>query len=162
MADVWRIIFTILFYLWWPTSKLLSAIAFALSPFWALAQFVFLPVAYLAEGIYAILSFPFRLHILERIETIYIWVGVAGLIGCIAGAGLFLLFTFITSVFKIDGAAEARSKAKGRTMKEFRAARRGKKEPHTQSPSGPRIDRVAALRRRGLTAQPILEEESEF
>ncbi|KAF2446441.1 hypothetical protein P171DRAFT_357484 [Karstenula rhodostoma CBS 690.94] len=162
MADGRAILSTILYCLWLPISKILSAVVFILSPFWALAQFIFLPVAYLLKTIYAFVSFPFRLHLLERIETIYIWVGVAGLIGCIAGTVLFLVFRFLASAFHLDGTTDAQSRASGRTVKEFRAMRRVKKEPHTGSPSGRRLDKVAALRRRGLSSQPILEEESEF
>jgi hypothetical protein len=187
MADARAVLSTILYCLWLPTSKILSAVSFVLSPFWALAQFTFLPVAYLLQTIYAVVSFPFRLHLLERIEvgwfyysmtwypadrvtgvmlthqqTLYIWVGVAGLIGCIAGTVLFLIFKFLTSAFSIDGTADAPARSDGRTVKEFRATRRVKKEPHTGSPSGRRVDKVAALRRRGLLSQPILEEESEY
>jgi hypothetical protein len=100
--------------------------------------------------------------VLTQQQTIYIWVGVASLIGCIAGTVLFLIFKCLTSAFSIDGTAEAPATSNGRTVKEFRATRRIKKEPHTGSPSGRRIDKVAALRRRGLSSQPILEEESEF
>ncbi|KAK7180839.1 uncharacterized protein CC84DRAFT_722455 [Paraphaeosphaeria sporulosa] len=161
MADARAILSIILYCLWLPTSKILSAIIFILSPFWALAQFILLPAVYLLKSIYAVVSFPFRLHLLERIETIYIWVGVAGLIGCIAGTALFLLFKFLTSAFHIDGTGSA-SRTSGRTVKEFRATRRVKKEPYTSSPSGRRIDKVAALRKGVLSSQPILEEESEY
>lgn len=96
-------------------------------------------------------------------QTIYIWVGVAGLIGCVAGSVLFLLFNLLTSALNIDRTADdAPSTANGRTVKDFRATRRVKKELHTGTPSVRRIDKVAVLRRRGLSSQPILEEESEF
>lgn len=96
------------------------------------------------------------------LQAVYIWVGVAGLIGCVAGGFLFLAFRFLTSALKIDGVAEIERKENGRTVEEFRAARRGKKEPRVESASGSRVDKVAALRRRGMLAQPVLEEESEF
>ncbi|KAF9733633.1 hypothetical protein PMIN01_07976 [Paraphaeosphaeria minitans] len=171
MADARAVLSVILHCLGLFTSIILSAIIFILSPFCALAHFILLPVIYLLGSIYAAVSFPFRLHLLERIEsnaialtrqqTMYIWVGVAALIGCIAGTALFLVFKLLTSAFHIDGTATA-SRTSGRTVKDFRATRRVKKEPHAGSPSGRRIDRVAALQRRRLSSQPILEEESEF
>lgn len=69
MADARAVLSTVLFCFWWPTSKLLAAIAFVLSPFLRVLHFVLLPVIYLARAIYAILAFPFRLHVLERIEV---------------------------------------------------------------------------------------------
>ncbi|KAK3202412.1 hypothetical protein GRF29_161g1120846 [Pseudopithomyces chartarum] len=162
MANTGTILSTLLFCLWWPTSKLLSVFALVLSPFWAVLQFVLLPVIYLAHAVYAVLSLPFKLNILERIETIYVWVGIAALIGCIAGGVLFVIFSFITSAFRIDRAADPQRKSQGRTVRDFRAARRGKKETLSESPSRPRVDKVAVLRRRGPTVQSILEDESEF
>lgn len=69
MANTGTILSTLLFCLWWPTSKLLSVFALVLSPFWAVLQFVLLPVIYLAHAVYAVLSLPFKLNILERIEV---------------------------------------------------------------------------------------------
>ena len=69
MANTGAILSTLLFCLWWPMSKLLSVFALVLSPFWAVLQFVLLPVIYLARAIFAVLSFPFKLNILERIEV---------------------------------------------------------------------------------------------
>ncbi|KAJ4354077.1 uncharacterized protein N0V89_005810 [Didymosphaeria variabile] len=54
MADAHTILSTILYCLWWPTNRILFALGFILSPFWAVAKFVFLPVAYLLHGIYVI------------------------------------------------------------------------------------------------------------
>lgn len=95
-------------------------------------------------------------------QAIYIWVGVAALVGSIAGVVLFLVFKFIASALKIDGTTITPAKAPCRTVQDFRATRRMKKEPHSGSPSGPRIDKVAAMRRRGLSSHPILEDEFEF
>lgn len=72
MADTRAILSTVLYCLWWPTSKIIYAIHTILSPFWAALQFIFLPVTYLLQGILTIILFPFRLHILERIEVIMI------------------------------------------------------------------------------------------
>ncbi|KAJ4302734.1 hypothetical protein N0V90_001624 [Kalmusia sp. IMI 367209] len=162
MTDARAVLSTVLYCLWWPVTKILLAIGIILSPFWSVAQFILLPVTYLVQGLLAVILFPFRLHILERIETIYIWLGVASLIGCITGAVLFLLFKFLSSALDIDGAAGANSRPKGKTIKEFRTARRMKKEPPSESSSGPTVIEAAAARRRGISSQAILEEESEY
>jgi hypothetical protein len=69
MADPRTILSTVLYYLWWPTSKILYAIQVVLSPFWAILQFIFLPVTFLLRAILTVFLFPFRLHILERVEV---------------------------------------------------------------------------------------------
>lgn len=69
MADARAILSTVLYCAWWPTSKLLLAIRAILSPFWAILQFVFLPLIYLVHAILAVILLPFRLHLLERFEV---------------------------------------------------------------------------------------------
>lgn len=69
MPDPRALLSTLLYCLWLPTSNILSALRFVLSPFCALAQFTFLPVAHLLHTLYAVVSLPFRLHLLERIEV---------------------------------------------------------------------------------------------
>ena len=69
MADARTTLSTVLYCIWWPFSHILSAARAILSPFWALAQFVFLPVVYLVQGLLVIVLLPFRLHVLERIEV---------------------------------------------------------------------------------------------
>ncbi|KAF2680567.1 hypothetical protein K458DRAFT_311254 [Lentithecium fluviatile CBS 122367] len=162
MADTRAIVSTVLYCLWWPTSKIIYAIQTILSPFWTILQFVFLPLTYLLHAVLSIILFPFRHHILDRIETIYIWLGIAGLIGCMSGAAIFLIFKVLTSALNIDGAAESKARAEGRTIIEYRAARREKEEASAEISLGPAVVRLAGPRRRGLTSQAIMEEESEF
>jgi len=95
-------------------------------------------------------------------QTIYIWLGIAGLIGCIAGAAIFLVFKILTSALHIDGAADHKARAKGRTIREYRATRREKREISMESSSGPTVVRLAGPRRHGLSSQAIIEEESDF
>jgi hypothetical protein len=60
---------TVLYYACWPIVKLLQGVAFVLSPFWRIAQFLFLPITYVLHGILSILLLPFRLRLLERVEV---------------------------------------------------------------------------------------------
>jgi len=69
MADTRAVISIVLYCLWWPTTKIIYAIQTILSPFWTALQFIFLPVTYLLRAILTVILFPFRLHILERIEV---------------------------------------------------------------------------------------------
>ncbi|KAF2253906.1 hypothetical protein BU26DRAFT_516174 [Trematosphaeria pertusa] len=166
MADARAILSTVLYCAWWPTSKLLLAIRAILSPFWAILQFVFLPLIYLVHAILAVILLPFRLHLLERFETIYIWLGIASLIGCVTGGALFLLFRILSSALNIDAAAaESKTRDRGRTAKEYRAARHERKRAAADgfsSSSSTAVHKAAKPDRRGLSSQTIIEEESEF
>lgn len=55
--------------LWWPMRQLLYAILVILSPFYHLANFLLLPFVRLGQTIVSILSFPFSVKWLERIEV---------------------------------------------------------------------------------------------
>ena len=72
------------------------------------------------------------------------------------------MFKVLTSALNIDGAAEHKARAKGRTVREYRAARRVKKGPPAESSTGPTVVRLAGPRRHNLSSQAILEEELEF
>jgi hypothetical protein len=57
------------YFLWWPTSKLVYAVQALLSPVWALLHFVCLPAIYLGHAILTVLLLPFRLQLLDRFEV---------------------------------------------------------------------------------------------
>jgi hypothetical protein len=69
MADALQTVLIIVYLICWPFVKLARAIAFALSPFWAIGQFILLPAIYLIRVILNILLFPFRLQLLDRVEV---------------------------------------------------------------------------------------------
>ncbi|KAF2474182.1 uncharacterized protein BDR25DRAFT_119801 [Lindgomyces ingoldianus] len=161
MAETLQTALTVLYYVCWPFIKLVHGISYILSPFWAIAQFVLLPFTHLVHILLNIVLFPFRLQLLERVETIYIYLGIAGLIGCITGAILHLSFNFLSSTLCIDAAAGAKPRLKGRSAAEYRAARRRRKFEALDHPSTPPM----AMRggppysQRGLASQTIVEEE---
>lgn len=99
---------------------------------------------------------------LKHMQTIYIWLGVATLIGCCTGATLFVLSKLLFSALQIDGPAWPNSPAGGKTVKEYREARRKKKNKTLDDSTVPITLKMAAPRMRGLSSQAILEEESEY
>lgn len=177
---------TVVYYTCWPIIKIIQGIGFVLSPFWTLTQFVLLPITYLIHGILSIVLFPFRLQLLERVEvrspcictktdmcldwdtvlsapkqTIYIYLGIAGLIGCITGAILHFSFSFLSSTFSIDTASETKALQKGRTAAEYRAGRRRRNEKPIGYSSTPTVVKKEGpfRKQRGLLSQTIIEEE---
>lgn len=196
MANTPSVVAAVLYSLWWPASALIRVVRAVLAPIWAAVCFVFLPVTFLVRAVLAVTLFPFRIHVLERIEvlipflhrplagvarpapsrdhiwevigsadppqTMYIWLGVAGLLGCIMGGILFLVFRVLASAFNIDATADAKAHAKYRTMKDRGSRTRREWIDMSESSSGPTVAMVPAPRRRGLSSQAIMEEESEF
>ncbi|EDU40041.1 hypothetical protein PtrSN002B_002399 [Pyrenophora tritici-repentis] len=147
---------------WWPISKFINACIILLLPFYNLTTFILLPFIHLAHAIIAILSTPFRVKWLEQIETLYVFLGTAGLVGCLTGATVFVIFRFLSSTLHLDAPIVPEEPDMGRTAAEYRAARRVRKEQMIDdSPSTTPIvlKRVPGPRRRGLLSQAIIEEE---
>ena len=95
-------------------------------------------------------------------QTLYIYLGTAGLIGCITGTILFIIFKLLSSSLNIDATIVPERGAHGPTTAEYRAARRQKREDSVDhSPiATPVVLRKGTLpRRRGLLSQAIIEEE---
>lgn len=59
----------VLYYLAYPFIKLLQLIALTLLPLWHAAQFLLLPVTYLANFVLSVLLFPFNAGVLARLEV---------------------------------------------------------------------------------------------
>lgn len=60
----------------------------------------------------------------NRKQRIYIYLGIAALIGCFAGAILHLSFSYLTSALGIDSVPRLTSREKGRTAAEYRSSKR--------------------------------------
>ncbi|KAF7672659.1 hypothetical protein GT037_009160, partial [Alternaria burnsii] len=147
---------------WFPISKAINLVIILLLPFYNVITFFLLPFIHLGQAVIRVLSIPFSVKWLERIETLYVYLGTASLIGCITGAVLFVIFRFLSSTLKIDAPVVPREPEKGRTAAEYRAARRVKKEDsidHSPSATPVVLKKVAGPRRRGLLSQAIIEEE---
>ncbi|XPS99228.1 hypothetical protein M3J09_008407 [Ascochyta lentis] len=157
----------------WPITKLLHALRFLLSPvlhavvflispIWILGRFLLLPFIHLAKALFHIITLPLQVKWLERIETIYIYLGTAGLVGCLTGAILYFIFKFLSSSLSIDPTSQA-NPPKARTTAQFSSARR-EKQLRTLAPAPPTqlaLDRAPGPRRPGLLSQTIVEEEEE-
>lgn len=95
-------------------------------------------------------------------QTLYVFLGTAGLIGCLTGAVLFVIFKFLSSTLNIDKPMVPRPRKEGRTTSEYRAERRIKKEDtidYSPTPTPLILKKVTGPRRRGLLSQAIMEEE---
>ncbi|KAJ4982670.1 hypothetical protein SVAN01_11843 [Stagonosporopsis vannaccii] len=157
---------------WWPISKLTGAVrfllspvlhaaVFILSPIAIVARFLLLPFIHLAKGLFYLVTLPLQVKWLERIETLYIYLGTAGLIGCMTGAVLYFIARFLSSSLSIDAPSKITPR-RARTTAEFRTAQREKREhlsPAQPGPSRVILDRAPSSRRRGLLSQTIVEEE---
>jgi hypothetical protein len=100
--------------------------------------------------------------VLKGVQTLYVFLGTAGLIGCLTGAIVFAIFKFLSSSLNIDGTIVPQPRENGRTTTEYRAAKRVKREEmvdHSPSATPVVLKKVAGPRRRGLLAQAIIEEE---
>ncbi|KAI4678911.1 uncharacterized protein J4E88_006199 [Alternaria novae-zelandiae] len=148
--------------IWFPINKLINLVVILLLPFYNVITFVLLPFIHLGQSIIRVLSIPFSVKWLERIETLYVYFGTASLIGCITGTIIFVIFRFLSSTLKIDAPIVPKEPEQGRTAAEYRAARRVKKEEpidHSPSVTPVVLKKVAGPRRRGLLSQAIIEEE---
>ncbi|KAF1947134.1 hypothetical protein EJ02DRAFT_450099 [Clathrospora elynae] len=162
MASAVTIVFIILHLIWWPISKLITIIIALLSPFYTVLGFILLPFIHLGHTIIRLISLPFSVKWVERVETVYVYLGTAGLIGCITGTIFFIIFKFLSSSLNIDATIESPAREKGRTTAEYRTARREKREgmiDHLPSATPIVLKKVAGPRRRGLLSQAIIEEE---
>jgi hypothetical protein len=100
---------------------------------------------------------------LTILQTLYVYLGTAALVGCMTGAIIFVLFRFISSSLNIDSAIVTQPRERSRTAADYRAARREKKEEEPldySTPSTPVVlKKIPGSRSKGLLSQAIIEEE---
>lgn len=90
------------------------------------------------------------------------FLGTAGLVGCVTGAVVFLIFKVASSTLKIDVALVPQTDAMGRTAAEYRVKKRAEKtESKARSPGHTPVilKKVPRSRQRGLLSQAVAEEE---
>lgn len=157
---------------WWPISKcifavqvvlslLLNVIIRLLSPFWVVGSFLLLPFIHLAKALFYVVTFPLQVKWLERIETLYTYLGTAGLIGCLTGAVLYFIFNLLSSSI-INQPTPKPKPRETRTAAEFKSQQSGKREERLSGRSGPSrviVARPPASKRSDLLSQSIVEEE---
>ncbi|KAL6706660.1 hypothetical protein ACN47E_005202 [Coniothyrium glycines] len=149
--------------IWWPIRHLLYALIVILRPLCNLVAFLLLPLSRFGQAIFHILSFPFQVKWSERIETLYVFLGTAGLVGCMTGAIVFLIFRALSSSLKIHTAAILPQPSdSGRTAAEYRSSRRPMNQasltpaPQTDPTALPK---APILPRRRLFSQAIVEQD---
>ncbi|KAI8940791.1 hypothetical protein NX059_002055 [Plenodomus lindquistii] len=149
--------------IWWPISKLIASLVFVLAPICRVGYFAILPFIYLGQVIVSILTFPFSVTWLDRIETLYVFLGTAALIGCITGGVLYAIVRVLSSTLNIDQPVVPKPRQKPRSVAEYRAAKAVKKEKaFGLGPSIPPVivKKVPEFRRRkGLLSSVVIEEE---
>lgn len=175
---------------WWPISKcifavqvvlslLLHVVIRLLSPFWIVGSFLLLPFVHLARGLFHVVTFPLQVKWLERIEvcasvdrqrlenntkgiqTLYIYLGTAGIIGCLTGAVLYFIFNLLSPSISNQPTPKPKPR-ETRTTADFRNQQRGKREERLSGHSGSSrviVARPPASKRSGLLSQSIVEEE---
>ncbi|GME53702.1 hypothetical protein GTA08_BOTSDO09251 [Neofusicoccum parvum] len=160
MNDYAALLLTALYYLLAvPAYALFRGLVLAVSPLYYALQFVLLPFVYLAHFFWRVLVFPFAM--LAKLETLYVYLGVAGIVGVTAGGILYFSFSVLKSAFNLDSYDEI----SGVTAAEYRAARHKKKAEQgysgapvlTDSPG--HLKESGLLKRRDLLSQTILEED---
>ncbi|OCL05031.1 hypothetical protein AOQ84DRAFT_391129 [Glonium stellatum] len=154
----------VLYYILYPFVKLVQWLLIALSPLWYGVRFMLLPLTHLGHVLLATFLFPFQLQLLRNIETIYIYLGIAGLVGFVAGGFIHLCFNFLSSALNINSTAGDTQK-NGRTAVSYRAERRKKKMlslDYSLNPLLPKAEEAIQPQRGVLTQTIIEEEDSDF
>ncbi|KAI6900175.1 hypothetical protein KC318_g8513 [Hortaea werneckii] len=122
---------TVLSYIWWPIGTLLSFIAtfvlyLAKLLYWPIG-FLLQPVIYLARFILTCLLAPFRL--LVKLETLYIYLGTAALVGLIIGLIISLIYGSLSNIIGSNTApAAAAAQSRLRSAREYRETKKRKKQ----------------------------------
>ncbi|KAI7377800.1 hypothetical protein KC336_g19492 [Hortaea werneckii] len=133
---------TALSYIWWPIGILLKYIAaltlyLAKLLYWPVA-FLLQPVIYLARFILTCLLAPFRL--LVKLETLYIYLGTAALVGLTIGLIISLIYGSLSNMIGSNAApAAAAARSRLRSAREYRETKKRKKQNQLLSGEAPAI-----------------------
>ncbi|KAI6813205.1 hypothetical protein KC340_g16644 [Hortaea werneckii] len=133
---------TVLSYIWWPIGTLLSFLAkfvlyLAKLLYWPIG-FLLQPVIYLARFILTCLLAPFRL--LVKLETLYIYLGTAALVGLIIGLIISLIYGSLSNIIGSNTApAAAAAQSRLRSAREYRETKKRQKQNRLLSDEPPAI-----------------------
>ncbi|KAF2142951.1 uncharacterized protein K452DRAFT_286586 [Aplosporella prunicola CBS 121167] len=157
VAFLWAVLYYLLVL---PVYALLQLLLVAVSPVWHGTRFVLLPFFHLGHFMSQAAMLPFRT--LAKLETLYVYLGVAGIVGIIAGCILYFFSSFIQSALNL----ESPDRPVGRTPAEYRAARQKRKsmqdynDPAVSIGNFKPMRQSGVLRQRNLLSQTILEEDT--
>ncbi|RMY85323.1 hypothetical protein D0862_11210 [Hortaea werneckii] len=132
---------TVLSYTWWPIGILLKSIAtfilyLAKLLYWPIG-FLLQPVIYLARFILTCLLAPFRL--LVKLETLYIYLGTAALVGLVVGLIISLIYGSLSNIIGSNAAPAAATQSRLRSAREYRETKKRKKQNRLLSDESPAI-----------------------
>ncbi|KAF2086963.1 hypothetical protein K490DRAFT_43462 [Saccharata proteae CBS 121410] len=162
MNDYLAILLTILYYvLFLPIYKIAQWIIVVVSPIWFGLHFLLLPFIHLGHFLWQAALLP--LNVLAKFETLYVFLGVAGIIGVATGGILYFGIWFLNTALNLQAPEEEPAR---RTPATYRAERKRKKRamqgfvkapaPISMSSSG---KETLSSRPRDLLSQTILEED---
>ncbi|KAG8623621.1 hypothetical protein KVT40_008597 [Elsinoe batatas] len=120
------ILYWLLFPVYWIVyfivQALLATVLFFVHPIYSVILFLLQPVIFVGVFISQVAYLP--IDIFKRFETLYIYLGVGGLVGLTVGLFLHGLFNFLAGTLGL----KPTKPIKGPTAKEHREARRNKRE----------------------------------
>ncbi|KAF2841570.1 hypothetical protein M501DRAFT_575967 [Patellaria atrata CBS 101060] len=136
---------------------------------WSIVYFILLPGIVIVEWLGRMAGWVGAF--VARFETLYIYLGIASLIGAAFGLLLYYLSTLLTSTLNLEGSSSLTGYENGRTIKAYREQRRRKKLQESgldrlklHAIRTGRVDpEYLETRERGQMEETIMEEEdSEF
>ncbi|KAF4547173.1 Hypothetical protein D9617_54g000070 [Elsinoe fawcettii] len=126
LALVITILYWILYPIYWVIYyvlvALLNVVLFFVNPVYSVILFLLQPVIFVGVFISQLAYLP--IDLITRLETIYIFLGVGGLVGVTAGLFLHGIFAFLSSTLGLRSTRPIR----GPTARQHREARRRKSE----------------------------------
>ncbi|KAI9661760.1 MAG: hypothetical protein M1821_008999 [Bathelium mastoideum] len=135
-----------------------------IKPLYHVLVFFALPFIYLGRFMLFLISWPF--FVLAKFETLYIYIGVASLVGIATGTVIYGILQILSSALHLES-EESTPEMPKRTVASYRAARRKRKEQNSIGTASPPVYITKSEREGstplGLLSQTILEEnDSDF
>ncbi|KAI9881353.1 MAG: hypothetical protein M1830_003360 [Pleopsidium flavum] len=160
LQAIWSSVFTVFYYLLLPIIVILK---------WLLTTLGFIVAPLLHLGHYTLHACLWPLRILAKFETLYIFFGVAALVGAVTGLVLHLSSSFVATTLSLDAVTEEQ----GRTVASYRAEKQRAKLSIPRIGAQRKIDRSLKTDyadwlgkdkgqgRKGLLSTTILEENDD-
>ncbi|EME81843.1 uncharacterized protein MYCFIDRAFT_78728 [Pseudocercospora fijiensis CIRAD86] len=135
---LWTICYPITLVLWY----ICLAMLFVLKTLYLPIPFLLQPLVHLARFTLAVAALPFQ--VAARFETLYIYLGVAAIIGLLGGLLVAAIYSFLYNLFEFETPPEP---ARLRTAKEYRHDKQKKQKMEFEQPSrlSPRLLSPASL-----------------
>ncbi|TKA29011.1 hypothetical protein B0A50_03423 [Salinomyces thailandicus] len=113
---------TILWYICWPLYYIATGVLYILKLLYWPVDFLLQPFVYLGRFLFACCLAPFQL--LVKLEVVYIYLGVAAIVGVAIGVAIALIYSSLTSFIGSDSPSR---RAQLRSAKEYRESKRRRK-----------------------------------